>query len=445
MALPRWRCLPVIDRGRRPIILQVSGPGKGRGLQEECPGPSPGGACGPAADRYSPRVRWTTVAALAVAVAACDDDGPTTAEDLPDAGGTRACDPATPTACTAGNAAVVACNADGSLGDLVETCPNGPCVDGACTVDVPRWSAFVGARETYLRDLADPIEACVTRHDTTQPLFHGCDDWHSAVHGTWALLALTRLTGDPTYTAIVDELLEPSLLAAELDRLETTGIEYEIPYGYAWFLRLARERAAAGRDDLVPLAAEVAADLEAFLLARTPSQIEAGVQAPEYGNLSWAALNLYQYAVAAGDGARAQMALDFARRELLPWDAACPLEREATFTSQFFPPCLHRALALLAILPPEEAADWLAAFVPADLLLAPLTVPTTAHSAGLDFSRAWGLWSLYQATGDVAYLQLYLDHVETWIALPEFWAESYDEYAHWVPQFGVYAIARSFE
>jgi hypothetical protein len=321
---------------------------------------------------------------------------------------------------------------------------------GACTygdnaeADDPRWNAFVDAREGYLRALAEPIRACVARNDSTEPAFHGCYDWHSAVHGTWALHAISRLTGDPAYAADADAVLDPTSINAELLRLQTTGITYELPYGYAWFLVLARERTRAGRDDLRPHAAAVSDGLAAYLAGLDPAEIAAGAVAGDYDNLSWAVVNLHAQALADGDAGRAAAMEGFARDHLLPRDE-CTLALERDQTAEFFPPCLHRLLALVRVLPADEAAAWLAGFVPDEVVLAPLTMPTTAHSAGLDFSRAWGLHALWRETGDPAHLHLYLDHVETWMARPAYWAMDYDNYAHWVAQFGVYAIAASFE
>jgi len=391
--------------------------------------------------------------ALASVLSAChsravdgdiDGDGDAGGDVDVDAGVPDECDPAVPLVCSEAGDAVLACNPDGTLGELVESCVNGPCEAGAC-VDVPSWPAFLAAREGYLRDLAVPILACVARMDTSEPAFHGCIDWHSAVHGTWALLAIARLTGDTAYANAAEAVLDPVLVAAELDRLATTGISYEIPYGYAWFLRLARERAAAGKADLAPLADQVADDLEYFVFSRTADEVQDEILATDYDNLSWPVVNLWQHAVSVGDDLRADMMRDYARDTLLPADAACPLARERTQTDSFFPACLHRALALTAILPPDEARAWLDRYLPPPpFALVPLTMPSTAHSAGLDFSRAWGLFAIWDTTKDLAWLHLYLDHVETWMARPQYWAQDYDSYAHWVAQFGVYAIDLSF-
>ena len=68
-----------------------------------------------------------------------------------------------------------------------------------------------------------------------------------------------------------------------------------------------------------------------------------------------------------------------------------------------------------------------------------------AHTAGLNFSRCWGLWALWEGTGERRFRTLYREHIETHIAMPEYWRDDYMMYSHWIPQFGVFAILRSYD
>jgi hypothetical protein len=284
----------------------------------------------------------------------------------------------------------------------------------------------------------------VKREDTFRPAFHGCIDWHSAVHGTWALLALSRLTKDPKYAAAADQVLDPKLLAWELQDLRDNALPEEIPYGYAWFLVLARERAKTQRTDLVPLASVVANDLDFWISSMSAAGFDRDVHSPAYPNLSWAALNLWRHAVDTGDTARAARMVTYARTKLRTADATCPLSNDADVEG-FFPPCLHRAMALSLMLPAAEQKGWLDVFVPKDLTIVPVAQPALAHEAGLNFSRSWGLFTLYKATGNAKYGELYLDHMEPWLARPDIWAGDYQSYSHWVAQFGVYALALTYD
>jgi hypothetical protein len=68
----------------------------------------------------------------------------------------------------------------------------------------------------------------------------------------------------------------------------------------------------------------------------------------------------------------------------------------------------------------------------------------SGHTAGLNFSRSWALWSIFEATGDQRYRESFQAHVSALLAYPRYWNENYYRYAHWVAQFGIYAIALTY-
>jgi Protein of unknown function (DUF2891) len=283
--------------------------------------------------------------------------------------------------------------------------------------------------------LGEPILAAVARRDTDHPVFAGCYDWHSAVHGVYALLVLSRLTGRPDHARRAEEVLRPPGLAAEGERLASGALDRELPYGFAWLLHLSREDAGR-RPALAALGEAAAARLEGWLSALSGPAVEAGVRAGDYANLAWPLLNLVRWAEARGETARAEATRDRLRAWLLPialgWgDEACGTE--------FFPPGLLQAHTIAEALPPDEAAAWLAPRTPSELP-APLHTPRTVHHTGQGFTRAWGLWSLFRATGDPAYLASHEDHLEGLLTRRELWATDYARHSHWVPQLGVEAL-----
>lgn len=307
------------------------------------------------------------------------------------------------------------------------------------------WERFVESREGFLFDLGEPILDCVQRQDTSNPAFHGCIDWHSAVHGTWALHVLYRLTEDTAYLDAADAILTTEALAQELENMEQGFIAGEIPYGFSWFLLLAREReSSTGEIDLVPLAAEAYAQLATFVDTLPQQVVDDYVLSDEYSNLSWTLLQLWEQAVWNGDTAQQLHWEDYVRTKLLPLDNRCPLEDDAQSTG-FFPACLHRARTIALVLPEDEVNDWLISFLPTVLPLAPRTSFPALHQAGQNFSRSWGLWTLWSAAGDSQYRDLYIAHITTHMTRPEYWAENYAFYSHWVAQFGVYGISLSYE
>jgi hypothetical protein len=124
-------------------------------------------------------------------------------------------------------------------------------------------SAMAGA-------LAAAVREALARRDTDHIAFHGCIDWHSAVHGTWALTAYTRMTGDIQYAPFIADILTPEKIAAERAFIASRP-DFEMPYGRAWFLRLALEhRRAFGSAALTSMADDLLASLLAVYRARQP-------------------------------------------------------------------------------------------------------------------------------------------------------------------------------
>jgi hypothetical protein len=316
----------------------------------------------------------------------------------------------------------------------------------------PLWTAFLQRRRNHLAELAQPIMDCVVQEDTTHPVFHGCYDWHSAVHGVWALHALSRVTGDDQYRGVAEPLLTRASITAEMQAVQRGDLDdSENPYGYAWFLALARERRRAGSSDLVAMAHAVAQRLEHYLDNLSSRQRDALVRSDDYTNLSWAVYNLWAYAREENDSPRVGRMEAYGRSELLSRQGLCPLSSESGRVADFFPPCLNLAFCLTAVLAAAETATWLVDAAPREGLgLVPLTYIPRAHPAGLNFSRAWGLWQLYQATGYETYRDAFRNHVETHLSQPQYWdgdhldSIAYLNYSHWVPQFGVFALALTY-
>ena len=78
------------------------------------------------------------------------------------------------------------------------------------------------------------------------PVFFGCFDWHSAVHGHWLLARLCRMYPQadfvPRARAALDKSFTADGVAAELAYFRGEGRRsFERPYGLAWLLQLSAE------------------------------------------------------------------------------------------------------------------------------------------------------------------------------------------------------------
>jgi hypothetical protein len=198
-------------------------------------------------------------------------------------------------------------------------------------------SRFLAKRNTYAAALSEPIAACVAKQDTAHDVFRGCIDWHSSVHGVWALSAYSRFSGDERYRALVQTILSPEGLAKERAYLRDHPA-FELPYGRAWFLRLAIDyKRAFGDGRLDALAGDVAESLIVHY-----SDVAPDPESTAYGSASWALINLYDYGAFTGDKrivkfVAGQVRAHYLRREV------CPLQRVEVATREFMAVCTNWA------------------------------------------------------------------------------------------------------
>ena len=291
-------------------------------------------------------------------------------------------------------------------------------------------------RARIAADLVKPIAYCVQQNDTRHSAFRGCIDWHSAVHGTWALIAYMRATGGDEFDDLVQgKVLTPELIAAERAFMQLNP-RFEMPYGRAWFLRLAidYEKRYADRR-LMPMAEDMADSLS-HALGRVPPDPWSG----SYVSQSWAVLNLMDFAAFTGDPERREVAEALAQRLIDSVDGPCPIAKEH---GDFMAICTNLVAIAARLLPPEQFGPWLAQTLEG-VALEPVLTPVNAHHFGLNLSRAWGLWAIWQTTGDPRWSKLYAAHVLATYARPDHWSGDYQRVAHWVAQFGIYAIQPLF-
>lgn len=239
------------------------------------------------------------------------------------------------------------------------------------------------------------------------PVFYGCYDWHSAVHGHWLLTRLLRTFPDAPFAKEVEAALEKSFtaegVAREVAYFAGEGrSSFERPYGLAWLLQLCAElrewddpRAKRWLALLRPLEDVVADRFRAWL-----PKLAYPIRTGEHSQTAFALGLLLDWARIAEDAELEQMVT----AKLLAFhgeDVGCPLRFEPS-GQDFLSPCLAVADAMRRVLPPEVFAAWLGRFLPviphqesADWL--PLGVVTDpgdgklAHLDGLNLSRAWML------------------------------------------------------
>lgn len=105
------------------------------------------------------------------------------------------------------------------------------------------------------------------------PVFYGCFDWHSSVHGHWLLTRLLNTNPDSVLADEIRDVLSTSFtaenFAGELAYYSGEGRNsFERPYGIAWYLQLVTELEES-EDTALTAMRELLRPLEDAIVART--------------------------------------------------------------------------------------------------------------------------------------------------------------------------------
>lgn len=292
------------------------------------------------------------------------------------------------------------------------------------------------------------------------PVFYGCFDWHSAVHGHWLLVRL--LHEGPQDSAWREEAITKlntnfttENVAGELAnfRREARG-SWERPYGWAWVLQLTAElrewddpQAKAWLEILEPLEADIVAATKDWL-----PKLAYPIRLGTHNQTSFAFTLMLDWAEVAGDAEFAKLirnkTADFHTN-----DVNCPLAYEPS-GEDFLSPCLMTADLMRRVtgdaatfsywltqylpdIPTDGSADWLDPAIVKDASDGKLV-----HLDGVNSSRAWNLYNIARALpeGDARRASLVAAadiHRDAGVA-----AVSDEHYSgsHWLASFATYLM-----
>ena len=286
------------------------------------------------------------------------------------------------------------------------------------------------------------------------PSFHGCFDWHSAVHALWSIARVLRLFPAlplaDRMAGIMDARLDRRAIAAEIEVLakeENRG--FECPYGWAWALTLAAEltglpgqRSRMWREAIHPLAQMLAVSIGDYF-DRLSFPIRSGV----HSNSAFSMALVIDAARILGYGELAER-IAARSRFFFVSDARYPLSYEPSGTD-FLSPCLAEADLMSRVLSTIEYRRWLAGFLDADLPEPPSlddpADPITGHLIGLCFHRAWTLRGILRHIGTVypavsRFERVAQAHEERGTSLI---FESGYQGTHWLATFALYCLTCS--
>lgn len=305
------------------------------------------------------------------------------------------------------------------------------------------WGKYEKERNSYIDALSDTVFSCVSKNDTRHYLFHGCIDWHSSVHGYWALLRASKYVSENKKKQYLDFVVN-SIVPASVEkerRFLSQKKNFEMPYGRAWFLRLAIEyESVTDLKTLRLMADEVAQSLVDHYTVKSPVPFLG-----EYDNAEWAFRNLYDYAVYTKNEKIKAFVESQVKKVFLPIEVKFNFGDDKKLNPEFFSRVGNYFHLLEATVDSQEFSRVLNSLQFDYDSMRPVQSYENNHHLSINYSRAWGLWSIYKKTNDLYYRNAYLKNIEAIFLKHNEFKDQYRSYGHWVSQFGIYAITCSIE
>lgn len=287
-----------------------------------------------------------------------------------------------------------------------------------------------------------------------RPIFYGCFDWHSSVHGYWSIVMILKQYPHFDKDGNVRDFLNRHI-TAENGQIEKAFFEdennlaFERTYGWAWLFKLQEELATWEDEDaqrwassLQPLVDLIAQKLEVYL-----PKLVYPIRHGKHENTAFGLSLMLDYANTTENTALQQLIKTHANR-LFENDVNCDFAYEPS-GSDFLSPCLEEAFLMSKVLEGAAFNAWLTHFLPelsdADFKLEPAVVKDRTdgqlvHLDGLNYSRAACLYGIVDRIPELVHLAKIADeHIQ--FSLPHLSHE--DDYmgAHWLGTFALYALS----
>jgi len=291
------------------------------------------------------------------------------------------------------------------------------------------------------------------------PVFYGCFDWHSSVHGHWLLVRMLNVgPQDASWRdeaiAVLDTSFTGDNIAGEVANFARPARgSWERPYGLAWFLQLTTElrewddpKADEWLAALEPLEDDIAQSLKDWL-----PKLAYPIRLGTHNQSAFAFGLMLDWARVSGDTEMEQLIIQRSKAFHLK-DVNCPLVYEPS-GEDFLSPCLMEADLMRRMMSESEFSDWLTGFLPSiptdgsSDWLAPGIVKDASdgklvHLDGVNSSRAWNLYNIARSLpeGDARKASLVAAakvHADTGVA-----AVSDEHYSgsHWLASFATYLM-----
>lgn len=286
-----------------------------------------------------------------------------------------------------------------------------------------------------------------------RPIFYGCFDWHSSVHGYWSIVKLLKdfpeLDKNGEIRQTLNEHITQGNVATELAFFrEVNNLNFERTYGWAWLFVLQQELKSWQDPDaqkwarnLEPLVKELVEKYEIYL-----PKLTFPIRTGTHDNTAFGLSLSLDFARSAENKDFEALIITHAKR-LYESDKNCPINYEPS-GHDFLSPCLEEAYLMSKVLSKEDFNVWIEGFMPelktAEFDLTPAQVSDRSdghlvHLDGLNFSRATCLSGIAKKLDHATHLEnLAITHLE--YSLDNISDE--DDYmgSHWLGTFALYAL-----
>ncbi|HWS59813.1 MAG TPA: DUF2891 domain-containing protein [Flavobacterium sp.] len=304
--------------------------------------------------------------------------------------------------------------------------------------------------------LSDSKNDAVLLPHELHPVFYGCLDWHSSVHGHWMLVKLLKefpnLKNKDSIIAVLDQSFQRDKIEKETEYFGkyTASNSFERTYGWAWLLKLDEELytwdseyGKKWHESLQPLTVKIVTLWETFLPKQTyPNRT--GV----HPNTAFGLCFAYDWAKATNDteflNQITQRGKDY---YYLNSDIPAYLEPDG---SDFFSPSLQAADLMKRILPQKDFLKWFNNYYTKEGIMQICTAPTVSdrtdyqiiHLDGLSFSRAWNMKSIATVLPKNNKLKQQFENTADSFITKSLQSLSEGGYGgdHWLASFAIYAL-----
>lgn len=285
-----------------------------------------------------------------------------------------------------------------------------------------------------------------------RPVFYGCFDWHSSVHGYWSIVVLLKqfpqLDTDGAIRKVLNEHMTPENMAVEMAFFKDKNNQsFERTYGWAWLFKL-QEALDSWEDADAKRWAAILQPLTDLLIQRYTEylpKLNYPIRTGTHDNSAFGLSLSLDYARSAKNTFFENNITTHAKR-LFEKDKNCSLTYEPS-GHDFLSPCLEEAYLMSKVLEEKMYESWLTGFLPelnqSDFVWKPGEVSDRTdghlvHLDGLNFSRAACLYGIARKLPRLSHLNNLADLHFT----HSFKNISNDDYmgSHWLGTFALYAL-----